>query len=347
MRLLRNESKFYVRPIFSKKKSNSILLGSSHLYFSDIELIERKSKKIKKKIISVNEVDDLPKNVRSIIKEKLKSIKKPLPKATGINFKKPCIMGILNVTPDSFYDGGRYLSNESALSQFTKLVNEGADIVDVGGESTRPGAKKISIKEEIRRVIPVIKSIKKKKVPVSLDSRKPEVMSQALKVGINFVNDVSGLRYSRKTFKILKSSNLPFIIMHSISDPKNMQKNIKYDDVLLDVYDFFESQIEKCKKNSINLDNIIIDPGIGFGKTVKQNLKLISNISLFHSLGFPILLGASRKTFIGKLSKNTLNSDRLGGSIAVVLYGSTQGVQIFRVHDVYETIQAIKMFSKI
>jgi len=347
MRLSRNESKFYVRPIFSKKKSNSILLGSSNLYFSDIELIERNSKKIKKKVISVNDIEDLPEKVRNIVKKRIETIKKPLSKSIKIDFKKPCIMGILNVTPDSFYDGGRYISKESAFSQFTKLVNEGAHIVDVGGESTRPGAKKISIKEEIRRVIPVIKSITKKDVPISLDSRKPEVMSQAIKVGIKFINDVSGLRYSKKTFNLLKRSNLPFIIMHSISDPKNMQKDIKYDDVLLDIYDFFESQIEKCKKNSISLNNIIIDPGIGFGKTMKQNLKLISNISLFHSLGFPILLGASRKTFIGKLSKNTLNSDRLGGSIAAVLYGSTQGVQIFRVHDVHETIQAIKIFSKI
>jgi len=347
MILPRNVSKFYVRPIFSNKKSNSILLGSSNLYFSDIELIERSRKKIKKKIISVNEIEHLPQNARKIVKEKIKIIKKPLSKAIRINFAKPCIMGILNITPDSFYDGGKYISKESALTQFTKLVNEGADIIDVGGESTRPGAKKISITEETKRVIPVIKSIAKNNIPISLDSRKPEVMLQGLKAGIKFINDVSGLRYSKKTFSLLKRYNLPFIIMHSISDPKNMQKDIKYEDVLLDVYDFFESQIEKCKNNSINLNNIIIDPGIGFGKTVKQNLKLISNISLFHSLGFPILLGASRKTFIGKLSKNTLNNDRLGGSIAAVLYGYTQGVQIFRVHDVYETIQAIKIFSKI
>ncbi len=343
----RSVSKFYVRPIFSSKKPHSILLGSSYLYFSDIELIERKGKKIKKKIISVNKLDTLPKSVQKMVIQRIKTIKKPLSKATKINFGKPCIMGILNITPDSFYDGGKHLSKNMALSQFNKLVSEGANIVDIGGESTRPGAKKISVKEEINRVIPIIKSIKKKKVPISLDSRKPEVISKGLKVGIDYINDVSGLRYSNKTFKLLYSSNLPFIIMHSISDPKNMQKNIKYDDVLLDVYDFFETQIEKCKKRSINVNNIIIDPGIGFGKTVKQNLKLISNISLFHSLGFPILLGASRKTFIGKLSKNTLNSDRLGGSIASVLYSLTQGVQIFRVHDVHETKQAIKIFSKI
>ena len=253
MRLSRNESKFYVRPIFSKKKSNSILLGSSNLCFSDIELIERSGKKIKKKIISVDEIEHLPQNARKIVKEKIKIIKKPLSKASRINFTKPCIMGILNITPDSFYDGGRYISKESALIQFNKLVNEGADIIDVGGESTRPGAKKISIREEIKRVIPVLKLITKKKVPISLDSRKPEVISQALRAGIKFINDVSGLRYSKKTFNVLKRSNLPFIIMHSISDPKNMQKDIKYDDVLLDVYDFFESQIEKCKNNLINL----------------------------------------------------------------------------------------------
>ncbi len=347
MSVSRNQSKFYVRPIFSKKKYNSILLGSSNLYFSDIELIERNNNRTKKKIYSNDDLGNLPENIRKIVKEKIRIIKKPLSKLGKINFNKPCIMGILNITPDSFYDGGSFYSKESALSQYDKLVNEGADIIDIGGESTRPGAKKIHFKEEIRRVIPVIKSISKNKIPISLDSRKPEVMFQANKIGIDFINDVSGLRYSKKTFKILKESKLPFIIMHSISNPKNMQKNIKYEDVLLDVYDFFETQIEKCKNNSINLNNIIIDPGIGFGKTVKQNLKLISNVSLFHSLGFPILLGASRKSFIGKLDKNTLNNERLGGSIASVLYGLTQGVQIFRVHDVQETIQAIKIFSKI
>ncbi len=347
MRPSRNLSKFYVRPIFSKKNSNSILLGSSKLYFSEIELIERIGKKIKKKVVLLRDIGELPTDIAKIVKEKIKIIKKPLSKVSRINFKKPCIMGILNVTPDSFYDGGKYISKESALFHFSKLVKEGADIVDIGGESTRPGANKISIKEEIRRVIPIIKDIPKKQVLISLDSRKPEVMAQALKVGINFLNDVSGLRYSKKTFDLLKKNNLPFVIMHSISDPEKMQNDIKYDDVLLDVYDFFESQIEKCKKNSINLNNIILDPGIGFGKTVKQNLKLISNIALFHSLGFPILLGTSRKSFIGKLSRNTLNNERLAGSIATVLYGFTQGVQIFRVHDVHQTIQAIKIFSKI
>ena len=254
MSVSRNQSKFYVRPIFSKKKYNSILLGSSNLYFSDIELIERKNNRTKKKIVSNDDLANLPENIRKIVKEKIRIIKKPLSKLGKINFNKPCIMGILNITPDSFYDGGSFYSKESALSQYNKLVNEGADIIDIGGESTRPGAKKIHFKEEIRRVIPVIKSITKNKIPISLDSRKPEVMSQANKIGIDFINDVSGLRYSKKTFKILKESKLPFIIMHSISNPKNMQKNIKYEDVLLEdnikllYYLYFQNNQSICRQ---------------------------------------------------------------------------------------------------
>ena len=345
----RNQSKFYVRPLFDQKNLKPIRLGCSSLLFSSIELIERRRKKIKKKNIQIKEIDTLPNNIKKIVNEKLRVIKKIRPPIYKINFKTPTIMGILNVTPDSFFDGGKYFTEELAFTKFNQMVDDGASIIDIGGESTRPGAKAISINEELNRIVPILKKIgsNKKKTLISLDTRKPEVMSKGIKLGVNFINDVSGLRYSKKTLALIKKQRIPFILMHSISNPKNMQKNIKYDDVLLDVYDFFEEQIDKCKKASIDPKNIIIDPGIGFGKTLKQNLKLISNISLFHSLGFPILLGASRKSFIGKLSKNALNNDRLGGSIATVLFALSQGVQIFRVHDVHETVQAIKTFSKI
>jgi dihydropteroate synthase len=338
-----------VRPIFGKKNSNSICLGSSLLHFSKIELIERKNKKVKKNIVPLNRLNELPKDVQTKVKEKLKVINKSLPIIHKINFKSPCIMGILNITPDSFYDGGEYFSKKLAIEKYRKMLKEGAKIIDIGGESTRPGAKRISVDEEMSRVIPVITEIRKKnkKSLISLDTRKPQVMGGGIRLGVNFINDVSGLRYNKKTLQLLKKNKTPFILMHSISSPENMQKKIKYDDVLLDVYDFFEKQIEKCKKASIDPKRIIIDPGIGFGKTVKQNLNLISNISLFHSLGFPILLGASRKSFIGKLSKNALNNDCLGGSIATVLFALSQGVQIFRVHDVHETNQAIKVFTNI
>ena len=207
----------------------------------------------------------------------------------------------------------------------------------------------VPFEEELNRVVPVLNNISKlkNKVPISLDTRKPEVMKKGLKKGVDIINDVSGLRYSRDTIPLLKKTKSPIIIMHSISTPKFMQVKINYKDVLIDIYDFLEKQITKCEKNNIDRSRIIIDPGIGFGKNLKQNLKLVKDISLFHSLGVSILLGASRKSFISKISKNALENERLGGSISSVLYALEQGVQIFRVHDVLETRQAIDVYNQI
>ena len=248
-----------------------------------------------------------------------------------------------------FSDGGKFKLKENALKHFHKMKRDGADIIDIGGESTRPGANKVSVDEELKRVLPLLKNISslKRKVSISLDTRKPEVMSKGIRMGVNLINDVSGLRYSKKTIPFLKKSKTPIVIMHSISNPKLMQKRINYKNILFDIYDFLEKKIIECEKNNIDRSQIIIDPGIGFGKNLQQNLKLIKNISLFHSLGVCILLGVSRKTFIGKISKNALENKRLGGSISAVLFSLNQGVQIFRVHDVMETVQAIDVYSQI
>jgi dihydropteroate synthase len=258
-------------------------------------------------------------------------------------------MGILNVTPDSFSDGGMYTSKKTAIDHVIKMIKSGADIIDIGGESTRPGSEKVKIEEELKRVLPILNNISnlKNKVPISLDTRKPEVMMKGLKKGVDIINDVSGLRYSRDTIPLMKKTKSPIVIMHSISTPKLMQKKISYKNVLIDIYDFLEKKINQCEKNNIDRSRIIIDPGIGFGKNLKQNLNLIKNISLFHSLGVSILLGSSRKTFISKISKNALENERLGGSISSVIYALNQGVQIFRVHDVIETKQALDVYNKI
>ena len=197
--------------------------------------------------------------------------------------------------------------------------------------------------------MPILKNISnlKKKVPISLDTRKPEVMKKGLNEGVKIINDVSGLRYSKDTIPLLKKTKSPIIIMHSISTPKLMQRRINYKNVLIETYDYLEKKIIECEKNGIKRSQIIIDPGIGFGKNLKQNLNLIKNISLFHSLGVAILLGVSRKSFISKISKNTLENERLGGSISSVIFGLSQGVQIFRVHDVMETKQAIDVYNQI
>ena len=344
--------KLYVRPIFSSQHtlgSKVNRLGSSNLKFSNIEIILRNKNKITKKIIGIEDIEKLNLKEKEIIKVFLRNISKKRKSIAGLKFDKPNIMGILNVTPDSFFDGGNFSSLKSAEDQYLKMIREGADIIDIGGESTRPSSRTVTVKEELKRIIPVIKAIKKlrKRIPLSLDTRKPEVMLAGIKQGIKIINDVSGLRYSNKSISILNKKNIPVVIMHSISNPKSMQNKINYQDVLLDVYDFLEKKITECEKANINRSQIIIDPGIGFGKNTKQNLKLIENISLFHSLGVCILLGVSRKSFISKATKNNLVHKRLGGSIASVIYAMSQGVQIFRVHDVHETLQAVSIYKNI
>ena len=350
MTAVRKLVKYYVRPILNNSKNkDSLCLGSSRLYFDKIELITRNGKDISSKYLHLKEITRLPSDISKTIKIQLKKITKTRKKIKNINFNKPSIMGILNVTPDSFSDGGKFLSIDNAYAQYKKLKKEGAVIVDIGGESTRPGSKTVPAKKELQRIMPVIGQIKSnsKNSLISVDTRKSTVMKAVLKYNIDFINDVSGLRHDSKTISFLKNAKIPFIIMHSISNPAKMQKTIKYNDVLLDVYDFLENQIRKCKLKGISENKIIIDPGIGFGKTLKQNLTLIKKISLLHSLGLPVMLGSSRKSFIGKIQKNELYDDRKGGSIASVLYGLSQGIQIFRVHDVYETNQAIKVYTKL
>ena len=350
MTAVRKLVKYYVRPILNNSKNkDSLCLGSSRLYFDKIELITRNGKDISSRYLHLKEITRLPSDISRTIKIQLKKITKTRKKIKNINFNKPSIVGILNVTPDSFSDGGKFLSIDNAYAQYKKLKKEGAVIVDIGGESTRPGSKTVPAKKELQRIMPVIGQIKSnsKNSLISVDTRKSTVMKAVLKYNIDFINDVSGLRHDSKTISFLKNAKIPFIIMHSISNPAKMQKTIKYNDVLLDVYDFLENQIRKCKLKGISENKIIIDPGIGFGKTLKQNLTLIKKISLLHSLGLPVMLGSSRKSFIGKIQKNELYDDRKGGSIASVLYGLSQGIQIFRVHDVYETNQAIKVYTKL
>ena len=344
--------KFYVRPIILNKNiptNHGLRLGSSSLRFETIELISRDKNIIKKKFIKLNDLKSLNYKELKAVNSQINNITMKREEIASINFSQPIIMGILNITPDSFSDGGRFNENIKALNHAMKMIKDGANIIDIGGESTRPGASNISSKIEIQRVMPAIKKIKNKsnRIIISLDTRKPEVMLEGIKNQVDIINDVSGLRYSKSSIEIIKKKKKPFVLMHSIKNPKTMQSNTDYENVVLDVYDFFRKKIDFCESKKIDRKSIILDPGIGFGKSLKQNLNLISSIAIFHSLGCPILLGASRKSFIGKLDKNALEENRLGGSISTVLYALSQGVQIFRVHDVFETSQAIKVFKKI
>ncbi len=256
-------------------------------------------------------------------------------------------MGVLNATPDSFSDGGKFLNNKSANKQVKKLLNEGAIIIDLGGESTRPGAEEIDSKEEWKRIKLKLSSLSKRKCIISLDTRKSFIIKKSLPYKVSLINDVSGLSHDKDTIEVLKKSKIPFVIHHMRDSPKTMQTNPSYKNVLLDIYDFFEEKLKLIRKKNIKHNNIILDPGIGFGKNLKHNITLINKISIFHSLGFPIMLGLSRKKFIKDLTGVNDSKERIGGTISSCIYSSLQGVQILRVHDVNEVNQALKVFEKL
>jgi dihydropteroate synthase len=256
-------------------------------------------------------------------------------------------MGVLNLTPDSFSDGGKFNTSKKSLKRIKEMVNSGADIIDIGGESTRPGSKIISPKIEWERVQETIKKFKKNfpKILLSVDTRKSLVMKNAIKYKADIINDVSCFKFDSDTIKTVKNKNLWKVIHHMQGTPQTMQINPKYQHVLLDIYDFFEKEIFKIKRYKHS--KIILDPGIGFGKNLKHNLMLLNKISLFHSLGFPILIGTSRKKFINQISKNFDSKERLGGTLSSVLFSLSQGVQIFRIHNVREIKQGILVFENL
>ncbi len=326
-----------------KDKKSLPLNGNKEISFDQIELISRNSKKK----IRINKLSNLPKLLKKQVIKDLKNITSKKKNFANLNFSKsPNIMGILNLTPDSFSDGGKFNSKTRGINQALKMFESGAKIIDVGGESTRPGSKGISVKLEWNRINKILKSISKK-IPISLDTRKSEIMQKGIKLGVKIINDVSGLDYDPKTLNILIKYQIPFVLQHTQGIPETMQNNPVYEDVLLDIYDFFEKKIHFLRSIGIKHNNIIIDPGIGFGKNLKHNMNIINNISIYHSLGFPILVGASRKKFIKELSGDNDTKNRTGGTISSVIYLMMQGVQILRVHEVNEILQGIKVFKNL
>ncbi len=260
---------------------------------------------------------------------------------------KPAIMGIVNVTPDSFSDGGEFFDADHAIRHAKAMMEEGAHILDIGGESTRPGADAVTEEEELARVRPVLQACQNWPVLLSADTRKPRIMEAALKDGAAIINDVTALEFDPDSVKVVARSNARVCLMHSSADPKVMQDNPTYDHVLFDVLDYLKERIMLCRDAGIELQRICVDPGIGFGKTLDHNLILLKGLPYFHALGCPVLLGVSRKSFIGKIDRPGEAASRIGGSLSALLYGLTAGVQIFRVHDVAESRQAIAVWSGI
>lgn len=262
----------------------------------------------------------------------------------GVSMTGPRIMGILNVTPDSFSDGGQFNAPERALAHARAMQSEGAEFIDVGGESTRPGAVEVQIAEEIARTAPVIAAIRAQSdVPISIDTRKAQVGSAALEAGATLVNDVAAFTFDPGLADVAARAKVPVCLMHAKGSPETMQDDPNYDDVLLDVYDFLSERVEAAEAAGIARDQIVVDPGIGFGKTLEHNLALLRGIAIFHGLGCPILLGASRKRFIGTIGGGQDPSDRVSGSVAVALFAARRGVQILRVHDIFATKQALDL----
>jgi len=280
--------------------------------------------------------------------EWLSAISAPRADIAGIRFDQPRLMGILNVTSDSFSDGGLHNTATRALQRAIEMATQGADLIDIGGESTRPGALPVPAEAEIARIEPVIRAVQfDQPLPISIDTRKSSVAEAAMLAGASIINDVSGFTYDRMLPRFCAQNNLPVCIMHSQGEPQDMQIDPNYDCVLLDVFDFLNAQISMLGELGISRDQIIVDPGIGFGKSLKHNLALLNGISLFHGLGCPILLGASRKGFIRKITGAVPATARMPGSIATALAAINQGVQILRIHDVAETAQAVDVWKAI
>jgi len=328
-----------------KKKLTLPLCGNNTISFDEIEIFIRNKKKIKSKIIKIKNINKLP----LLIKKKIfQDIKKITSKREFLRKQDHVLMGILNMTPDSFSDGGKFNSRQKAIQKIIQMEKAGVDIIDIGGESTRPGSKIISQKNELKRVKKIIEQFKKKfpKTLLSIDTRKSLVMDFSIKNNADIINDVSCFKFDPKSFSTVKNKNLWKIIHHMQGTPQTMQINPSYNHVLLDIYDFFENQIKKFKTDKYK-KKIILDPGIGFGKNLKHNLMILQKISLFHSLGFPVLIGVSRKRFISQISSLYDTKERLGGTLSSVLFSLSQGVRIFRVHNVEEVKQGILVYEKL
>ena len=322
-------------------------LAGGLIWFSAVELIRvEHGRRVSQQLLPVSEfeaaLDDRGRDVLARI------VAPRTPLRLGertIRFDQPQTMGILNVTPDSFSDGGKHVGDpEGAAEAGVAMAAAGAAIIDVGGESTRPGAAAIWEGDEAARVVPVIERLARAGVAVSIDTRKAAVMTAALGAGATLVNDVSALTFDREAVDVVAGSGCPVVLMHHQGTPETMQKDPRYEDVLIEVYDWLEARIAATEAAGVPRDRILIDPGIGFGKTLAHSLALLNGLSMFHGLGCPIVLGASRKRIIGALDNEAPSSRRLSGSIALALKGAEQGVQLLRVHDVPETVQALKVW---
>ncbi|MDG1707676.1 MAG: dihydropteroate synthase [Emcibacteraceae bacterium] len=359
--MLKSDIKTYVEPLgiargLTASDGRFLRICDTDLLCAALKIITREKNKISTEVVLIENLNDYldaqSDITRTSLEKTIKAItrKRPaldLKKDRQINFDKPIIQGVLNVTPDSFSDGGTFVSHDNAVKGVRDMIDAGAKIIDIGGESTKPGAKIVSIEEELKRVIPVIENISSLNTPISIDSRNAEVMREAIAAGADIINDVSALEHDPKSIDVVIETNAPVILMHAQGNPETMQDNPNYNFAVLDIYDYLKTRIEHCLRAGVAKEKIIVDPGIGFGKTVQHNLSLLAHISVFHGLGVPILVGVSRKSFIGKVTGEEEAANRVYGSIAAAQHCVDHGIQIIRVHDVPETKQAFLIREEI
>jgi len=328
-------TRHYYRPLVQYgpiRPSDAATLAGGWCWFTQVEIIQRG---LPSRFVPAARIP-------SDVLHKLTAPRAPF---GPVSFEQPRLMGILNVTPDSFSDGGRFNGAAVALKHAKDMAASGADILDVGGESTRPGAVEVPREAEVARTAPVIAAVRDAlSTPISIDTRKAEVAIAALDAGADFVNDVSGFSFDAHLAPLCAEREVPVFVMHSKGLPETMQNAPQYDDVALDVYDYLEERVSALVNAGVPMERIIVDPGIGFGKTIEHNLKLMTHLSLFHSLGCAILLGVSRKGFVRKIGAVETPHESAHGSVATALAGVAQGVQVLRVHDVAETKQALRLW---
>jgi dihydropteroate synthase len=342
--------KLYLRPIgflYGGTAAEAVAQGAALplaggvIAFTAAELIEGTPRAVKRRLVTAQ---DLARSRDADLDLVLKRVTAPRLPFAGFAFTRPLIMGIVNVTPDSFSDGGLYDTTEGAIVHAAELAKDGAEIVDVGGESTRPGSDAVEEGEELSRVIPVLEGLAGLHAAVSIDTRKASVARAAAKAGVKIFNDVSALSYDSESLAAAAETGLSVILMHAKGEPKTMQEDPRYDDVALEVYDYLALRIKAAEAAGIDRSRIAADPGIGFGKTLAHTLTLLANLSLLHGLGVPLLVGASRKRFISGVAGGETPQSREAGSFAVALVAAAQGAQILRVHDVAGTRQALSVW---
>ncbi|MCW2236600.1 dihydropteroate synthase [Azospirillum canadense] len=331
-------------PIAAWETGAAVPLAGGRFAFSMAELIVRKGPRIERAFAPLSEIMawgwERGRAVAEVLDQRLAALTRARAPFGGLDLGRPAIMGIVNVTPDSFSDGGDFFDANAAIAHGEALLEEGADLLDVGGESTRPGSAAVPPEEEEARVLPVVRHFAAKGALVSVDTRHARVMRAALDAGARIINDVAGLRDSG-ALPLVAERGAPVVLMHMRGeDPGTMQQNPVYEDAALDVFDWLAGRVEACRAAGLPLDSIAVDPGIGFGKTLQHNLDILRHTALYHGLGCPVLIGLSRKGFISKLSRGEAPKDRLGGSLAAGLETLNQGAQILRVHDVAQTAQA-------